>query len=83
MNRRRHRAAAIHVTADLAQRPLTDRQLVDLAERCERISEAMLRDADRVRSSRRPECAGALEAVAASVAKLARGLVPPPDGEMR
>ena len=82
MNRRRHRAAAHHVAATMAQRPMRDTELADLAERCEIIAEAMAYEAARVRTSTKPQHAAAIEAVAEAVLNIARDLKPDPTGEL-
>jgi len=56
---------------------MRDTELADLAERCEIIAEALLHDATRVRTSRHPERAGGIEAIARSLMDLARDLKPP------
>jgi len=56
---------------------MRDTELADLAERCEIIAEALLHDATRVRTSRHPERADGIEAIARSLMDLARDLKPP------
>ncbi len=82
MNRRRSRAAAHRVAAGMAQRPMRDSDLADLAERCEIIAEAMAYEAARVRTSTKPQHAAAIEAVAKAVRNLAIALKPDPTGEL-
>ncbi len=82
MNRQRSRTAAYRVAASMARRPMRDSDLADLAERCERIAEAMAHEAERVRTSTKPQHAPAIEAVAEAVRNLAIALKPDPTGEL-